>query len=292
MARFLGATLQGLIGGCVIALLAAGVTIVYRSTRVLNFAQGSLATLNTYAYYQVTVVWGWPALVAFPAALVFAAFAGVAAETVAIRPLENARPQERAAGTIGLVLLIQWLVIRVWGAGQRFLPALSTRGVTLGGVRLGAQHLAIAGATVAIAAGIGLMLSRTRFGLSLAATAQDRDAARLLGVSARAVSLSTMALSSVVGAVAGILVTPLLVLLPSQMTLVFVVSLGASLAGGFDSLPRTVGAGLALGVLESFVTTYAPSSGLADVAGFAAVLIALVVVRRRTNLVDVLRGTA
>lgn len=292
MQLFLGAFLQGIVAGCAVALLAAGVTIVYRATRVMNFAQGSFATLNTYAYYQATVVWGFPAVLAFPAVLVFAALAGAAAEMIAIRPLEHARAQERAAGTIGLVLLIQWIVITVWGAEQRFLPTLGSAGFSLADIRLGTQHLTTLGATIVVGAGIGLALSRTRAGLALAAAAQDRNAARLLGVSARAVSVYTFALAGVVGAIAGILATPLLVLTPSQMTLVFVVSLGAALAGGFESLPRTVLAGLALGVIQSLVTTYAPDSSLSQIAGFIAVLAALALLRRRANLADVLRGTA
>lgn len=290
---FAGTVLQGLVSGCVIALLAAGVTIVHRSVRVLNLAQGSLATLNAYVFYQLTVSWGWPVLAAFPLVLIAAACIGVAVETTCIRPLEHAEPQVRAAGTIGVVLIIQWIVFTLWGAQQRFLPALSSAGVSVGGVRLGSQHLAIGVATIAIGAGIGLALSRTRAGLALAATAQDAQAARLLGVSARAVSRATFALASVVGAVAGILATPLLVLTPSQMTLVFVISLGAALAGGFESLPRTVAAGLGLGVIQSMVTTYAPgSSGLPQVAGFVAVLATLAFVRRRVNLVEFVRGNA
>lgn len=293
MRLFAGTVLQGLVSGCVIALLAAGVTIVHRSTGVLNFAQGSLATFNTYLYYQFAVTWGWPAAAALPVVLALAVPVGIAAEVVAVRPLgERATPLQRTVATIGLVLVLQWAVVSLWGAGQRFLPALSSAGVSIGGLRLGAQHLAIGLATLVVGAGIGLALTRTRAGLALAATAQDGGAARLLGVSPRAVSLATFALASVVGAVAGVLATPLQVLTPSQMTLIFVVSLGAALAGGFESLPRTVLAGLALGVIQSLVTTYAPLSGLPQAAGFLAVLATLAVVRRRINLVDVLRGAA
>lgn len=290
---FAGTLMAGLVSGCIIALLAAGTTITYRSTRVLNFAQGSFATLSAYLFYALTVVLGWPPLAAFPVVLVASAAFGAAAEATCIRPLERAEPQVRAAGTIGLVLIVQWLVITVWGAQQRFLPLLSTSGVQVGGVRLGAQHVLIAVATVVVGAGLALALSRTRAGLALAASAMDRTAAQVLGVSPRIVSSATFALAGVVGAVAGVLATPLLVLTPSQMTLVFVVSLGASLAGGFENLPRTVLAGLGLGVLQSLVTSYAPaSSGLPQAAGFIAVLAVLAVVRRRVDLVDVLRGTA
>ncbi len=293
MRLFIGAVLQGLVSGCIIALLAAGVTIVHRSTRVLNFAQGSFATLSAYLFYGLTMVWGWPALAAFPVVLVASAAFGVIAEWAAIRPLERAEPQVRAAGTIGLVLIVQWLVITVWTPEQKFLPVLANTGVSIGGVRLGAQHLIIAGATLVVGVGLAWALGRTRAGLALSATAQDRVAAQLLGVSPRVVASATFALAGVVGAIAGVLATPLLVLTPSQMTLVFVVSLGAALAGGFDNLPRTILAGLGLGVIQSLVTAYVPStSGLSQASGFLAVLVALAVVRRRVNLVDVLRGTA
>lgn len=282
----------GLFGGCVIALLAAGITIVHRSTKVLNFAQGGLATLNTYLYFQATVVWGWPIALAWPAVLVAAGFIGVAAEALTIRPLRRADAQSRTIATVGLLLVIQWIVITAWGAQQRFLPLLAGGGVTIAGVHLSSQNLVTAVATVAVGAGIGIVLVRTRFGLGVSAAAQDPEAARLLGVGPARVSRSTFALASVVGAVAGILATPLLVLTPSQLTLVFVVALGAALAGGFESLPRTVAAGLALGVVQSLVATYAPFSGLPQAAGFFAVLVVLVVVRRRIDLVELLRGTA
>ncbi len=282
----------GLFGGCIIALLAAGITIVHRSTRVLNFAQGGLATFNTYLFWQVHIAWGVPAALAFPVVLVAAAGVGVAAEAIAIRPLDRADAQTRTVGTIGLLLILQWAVFTAWGANQRFLPLLIGGGVDVFGIRLSGQNLALAVATVVVGAGMALFLTRTRFGLGLAATAQDPAAARMLGVAPRRVSSATFALAGVTGALAGILATPLLVLTPFEMTFVFVIALGASLAGGFESLPRTIAAGLALGVIQSLVATYAPFSGLPQAAGFLAVLAALIVVRRRINVVDVLRGAA
>jgi len=291
--RLLAGTLvQGLVRGCVIALLAAGITIVYRSTRVLNFAQGGFATFNTYLYYQFSVVWSWPAAAALPFVLILAAIVGVASEFVAVRPLARTDAQSRTVGTIGLLLILQWAVATIWGTRLRFLPSLSSASVSIGGVRITSQDLAIVLATILVGAGISLSLSRTRAGLALAAVAQDSDAARLLGIGPRAVSIGTFALASVVGAIAGILATPLLVLAPFQMTLVFVIALGAALAGGFESLVRTVAAGLALGVIQSLVSVYVPVSGLPNAAGFIAVLAALVALRRRGDLVEILRGTA
>lgn len=293
MSLFLGSVLQGLVSGCVIALLAAGITVTYRSARVLNLAQGSLATLHAYLYFQAVVVWGVPALVAFAAVVGLALPVGAVIERALVRPLAAGTPGARAAGTVGIALIVNWVVLSLWGAQQRFIPALSSAGVSIGGVRLGAQHLIIAGATLVTGAGLGWAFARTRWGLSLAAAADDPEAARLCAIAPGAVAARTFALASALAAVAGISVTPLLVLTPSQMTLIGVVALGAALAGGFESLPRTVGAGLAIGVVQALVTTYAPAgSALPQAAGFACVLAVLAVARRRTDLIDVLRGTA
>ena len=292
MHLFAGTLLQGFVRGCVIALLAAGVTLVYRSARVLNFAQGGLATLNTYVYYQLSVAWSLPAAAALPLALVVAAGVGVVAEFVSVRPLLRADFQSRSVGSIGALLILQWAVLAAWGSQLRVLPSIWRGSVTLGGVVITGQDVAIVLATAIVGIGLALALTRTRSGLAIAAIAQDRDAARLLGVRPRAVSIATFALASVLAAIAGILATPLLLLNPFQMTLVFVVALGASLAGGFDSLPRTIGAGIVLGIIQSLVSTYVPVANLPQAAGFLAVLVALAVARRRGNLVDLLRGSA
>jgi branched-subunit amino acid ABC-type transport system permease component len=292
MRLFVETIVGGVLGGCIIALLAAGITIVYRSTRVVNLAQGALATLCTYLYYQASVTWGLPAALALPAVLVAGAGIGVAAETIAIRPLARAQAHARTVATIGLLLIVQWIVLTLWGAQQRFLPLLVEGGVTVAGVRVSGQNIGLAVATIAVGAGIALVFNHTRFGLALAAAADDPDAARLAGVGPRAVSRATFAIAGFVGALAGILATPLLVLTPSQMTLVGVVALGAALAGGFRSLPVTIAAGLGLGVVQSLVAVYAPLSGLPQAAGFLAVLVLLAVARRRIDLVEVLRGTA
>jgi branched-chain amino acid transport system permease protein len=293
MSLFLGTIVQGLVGGCVIALLAGGITVTYRSARVLHLAQGSMATLHAYLYFQATVVWGAPAALALVAVVGLALPIGAAVERAFVRPLASGTPAVRAAGMVGVALILNWVVLTVWGAEQRFLPALSSAGVTLGGVRLGAQHLVIVAVTLATGGGLGYAFARTRWGISLAAAADDPEAARLCGIASGAVARRTFALSSALAALAGILVTPLLVLTPSQMTLLSVIALGAALAGGFESLPRTVVAGLAIGVVQALVTTYAPDgSTLPQAAGFACVLAVLAVARRRTDLIDLLRGTA
>lgn len=293
MSLFLGSILQGLVGGCVIALLAAGITVTYRSARVLHLAQGSMATLHAYLYLQATVVWGVPSLIALVAVVALAVPIGASVERAFVRPLAQGTPAVRAAGMVGVALILNWIVLTIWGAEQRFLPALSSAGVSIGGVRLGAQHLVIVAATIATGAGLGWAFARSRWGISLAAAADDPEAARLCGIASATVATRTFALASVLAALAGILVTPLLVLTPSQMTLISVVALGASLAGGFENLPRTVVAGLVIGVVQALVTTYAPDgSTLPQAAGFACVLGVLAIARRRTDLIDLLRGTA
>ena len=292
MQLFTGTLVQGLIRGCIVALLAVGVTIVYRSTRIVNLAQGGLATFNAYLYYQVAGVWGVSAVAALFIVLPIAAGVGIAAELVAVRPLVRADARSRTVGTIGLLLIVQGAVLAIWGSNLRVLKPLWSGSVTVGGVVLTGQDAAIVAATIVVGIVLASVMSRTRAGLALVAVAQDPTAARLLGIGPRVVSIVTFALAGVLSALAGILATPLLLLNPFQMTLVFVIALGASLAGGFDSLPRTIGAGLLLGVIQSLVGTYVPVSGLPQAAGFLAVLVALAIARRRGDLADVLRATA
>lgn len=293
MTLFVGAILQGLVAGSIIALLGAGITLVHRSTRVLNLAQGSIAALGAYVFHQMTAVWRLPTLVGLLVVLVMSAAVGLGIERAAVRPLRRGDATVRAVGTIAVVLIINWLILAIWGAEQRFQPALVGGGVSIADVRLGGQHLLILASTALLGVGLGWASTRTRAGLALAAAAQDPDAARLLGVRAVRVAQGAFVLAGALGGIAGTLATPLLVLTPSQMIVISVVSLGAALAGGFESLPRTIAAGLGIGVLQSIVTVYAPStSGLPQIAGFLAVLALLAIMRRRVDLVEILRGNA
>jgi branched-subunit amino acid ABC-type transport system permease component len=290
--KFVQYAIDGLASGFVIALMGLGVVVVYRSTRVLSFAQGALASFNAYLFFQMAVLWDWPLALSFFAAVVAAVGVGIGSERLAIAPLRRADPITRTVATLGLVLALQVGMRVIWGGSEQFVPPLVRGTIDIGGHVIGAQTLMIVGVTGAVTVALALWFRLSLTGLALAATADDPTAARLLGVSPERVSVLSWVLASVLGAVAGILLTPLLVLNPWQMTFIMVSAYAAALIGGFVSLPLTVAGGVIIGVVRSVVTGSATTSGLSETLGFLAVFVVLVLTRtRRTQLADLLGGS-
>lgn len=282
----------GLVTGLAISLMALGLVVVHRSARVLNLAQGMLASLSTFVYWQLAGGWGWPWPAALGATLLFSVALGLGAEAAAIRPLRGRDPQARTVATLGLVLVGQVVIGTVWDYEERFVRPIVTGSVSVAGVTLGGQQILLAAVALAVSVGLGLWFRTSYTGLALSALAEDPASARLLGVRPQRASMLTWALAGALGALAGVLVTPLLVLNSFQMTLLMVASLGAGLIGGFTSLPLAVAGGCAIGVAQSLVAGYSSVSGASDTAGFALVFLLLVVLRRKTSLVDVPRGAS
>jgi len=279
MTDFLQYAATGLAGGFATALLALGVVMIYRSTRVLSFVQGAIATLATYVYYQLATVWGWPVGVALPLAIGAAVLIGLLIDVFAMRPLRKADALTRTVATLGVVLVILVIVRVTWHGGETFVRPFSTSLVRVGSFTLGMQQVITA--LVAVAASVALVwwTRRTYVGLGLSAMAEDPAAARLLGVSPARASALTWVIASVLAALAGILVTPLLVLNPFQMTLLMVTSYAAALLGGFVSLPITLLGAVLVGAGESLTTGYINVSGLSETFGFIAVFAVLLLSR-------------
>lgn len=275
----------GLAQGFAIGLLAMSMVMIYRSTRVLSFAQGAIASLATYVYFQLQTVWGWPPVFALPVALAAAAAIGAGSERAAMRPLRKADAVTRTVATLGIVLVLQVIMRVVWGGTESFVRPLSTARISVGSFSVGGQDLVTALVALAAAAVLGVWARSSYRGLGLAAIAQDETAARLLGVSRDRSSIVAWSVGAVLAGLAGILVTPVLVLNPIQMTLVMVTALGAALLGRFESLPLALGGGVLVGVAQSVATGAINVSGLSESFGFIAVFAMLLLTRGRRESV-------
>ncbi len=275
MLTFLQYAANGIANGFVIALLALSVVVVFRSTRVLSFAQGSIASLSTYVFFQMFTRWGWPALPAFVLAIVAAVVLGVAAWAVTMIPLRRSDPLTKTVATLALVLVLQMIMRTQWGGNETFIKPLLDARVTVGSFAIGAQQLLIAGVALLATVVLTLWFKTSFGGLALSAMADDPAAARLLGVNPLRVAATAWGIGAVLGALAGILVTPLLVLNPFQMTLIMVTAFGAALIGGFESVPLALGGALLIGVVQSVTTGYVSLSGFSESFGFIAVFIVL-----------------
>jgi branched-chain amino acid transport system permease protein len=279
MQEFLEFTLGGLSTGMIYAAIALSLVLIWRGTRVLNYSQGGMAMFTTYVAVIVINKTGsyWLGFaVALAAGLVLGAFL----ERTVVRPTLRKPSLNAVIVTIGLLIFLEGLAGIIYGGQYRsFPPAYSIRGITVGSLALGISPdgLFTAAAVLAAAGVLALVFQYTSVGLRLRATAFNPDVARLLGVRIGRVLTLGWALAGLLGALAGLLVTPTTFLYPNSMDAIFVLGFTAAVIGGLESPVGAVVGGLILGVLLSYVGGYL-GSDLVEIAGLAA-LVAVLMLR-------------
>ena len=259
MDKFLQYSLTGLSAGSLYALVALGVVLIYRSTRVLNFAHGDVATLGTFVAFSLL-----SDKFSFPVALVLSLAAG-AAVGIAFYFVVLVKAQRRGANllgmiilTLGLALIIQGLVVWKWGAEPVALPfpISDTKTYKMGAVVVSQLSLATMAAGLVGSLLLYLLVQRTRLGLAMRATSENVMAAQTLGIPTRMVLSVSWGVASALGVVAGIFLAPALLLDPFFMLDPFLKGFAAAVLGGLNSLPGAVLGALILGVAESLTGAY------------------------------------
>lgn len=259
MDKVLQYSLTGLSAGSLYALVALGVVLIYRSTRVLNFAHGDVATLGTFVAFSLL-----SDKFSFPVALVLSLAAG-AAVGITFYFVVLVKAQRRGANllgmvilTLGLSLIIQGLVVWKWGAEPVALPfpISDTKTYKLGAVVVSQLSLATMAAGLAGSLLLYLLVQKTRLGLAMRATSENVMAAQTLGIPTRMVLSVSWGVASALGVVAGIFLAPALLLDPFFMLDPFLKGFAAAVLGGLNSLPGAVLGALILGVAESLTGAY------------------------------------
>jgi branched-chain amino acid transport system permease protein len=288
--RFVFLTVDGLSHGAIFAAFALALVLIWRGTRVVNFAQGTMAVAAAYIAYSVTKASGsyWlGAVAAVLAGLVF----GVIVERVVMRYVAHTAPLSAIVVALGLSLVIEAIIGIFYGVNYLPFPApFSRTAYVIGGVPvLSPYDIFVFIAVIVVMVGIGLLFTRTAIGLRMRAAAFAPETARLVGVNVSRVLTFGWALASAVGALAGLLILPTAGpgLVPSAMDLVFVSAFTAAVIGGLDSPPGTVVGGLVLGLVLSYTSGYVGS----DVTQIAVLgLLALVLLVRPGGLFTSTQG--
>jgi branched-chain amino acid transport system permease protein len=278
MTEFLQFTLGGVSFGMVYAAIALSLVLIWRGTRILNYAQGAMAVLTTYIALTVIDHTGsyWEG---FAAALAAGLVLGAVIERVVIRPVENRPPLNAVVVTIGLLVLVEGIAGIIYGGQYRSFPtAFSLTGLHAGSVALGISinDVFVAGAVLVVALALAAMFRYTSAGLRLRAAAFNAYAARLLGVRVGRVLTLGWALAGLIGALAGLLVSPNTFLYPSSMDSIFVLGFTAAVIGGLDSPVGAIVGGLILGVVLNYVGGYL-GSNLVPLFGLAALMAVLLI---------------
>src|SRR5436305_11341836 len=256
MTNFVQQVVSGLATGGIYGLLALALVLINRSTGVINFAQGGLATLSAFVCWTL-MDHGWAFWPAFGATLLLAFAGGLALEAAVIRPIQGGPLLGIVILTIGLLIAINGLDTWIWGgASKQFHGPFSTAPIRIGGVAFSKQDLGVIVVAFVAVALVSLLFTRTRLGLGLRAAAVNPNEARLVGVKVPVMLALGWGLAAVLGAIAGVMAAPSLFLEPNMMQTVLLYAFAAAVLGGMDSPIGAVVGGLLLGVLLNLVGTY------------------------------------
>ena len=275
---------SGLRDGAIYGGLALALVIIYRSTRAINFAQGEMATFTTFIAWSL-MNHGLSFWTAFPIVLAIAFSGGVAIERLIIRPVENGPVITIVIVTLGLAVLLNGLMSLIWGGGNRpFHGPFSTRTIDVGGVPISLQDIGILAVSFVLVGLLALFFRFTKLGLALRAAALNRQSSELVGVRVGWMLAFGWGLAAVLGAVAGMMVAPVLFLDPNMMQTVLLYAFAAAVLGGLDSPIGAVVGGLLLGVTITLLGRYVGFVGQALKLPTALFLILLVLLVKPNGL--------
>ena len=274
MHQLLQQIFSGLAAGAVYASLALALVMIYRETDLVNFAQGEMAMFSTYIAWMLVNV-GMPFWAAFSLTLVASFVGGMIIERIVIRPVENAPVLAAVVVTIGLLLIFNalagWLFTYTL---QEFPSPFPDR--TLFGALMTTRDLGVIGVTLAMLVALFVFFRFTATGLAMRAAAQNPESARLCGIPVGRMLAIGWGLAAAIGAVAGIMVAPVLFLDPNMMGGVLLYAFTGALLGGITSPIGAVVGGLIVGVTENLVGAYLIASQLKLTVALALIVLVLV----------------
>jgi len=254
--RFLQVVVDGIADGSIYATLALALVLIFRSTGVVNFAQGEMAMFSTFIAWGLANG-GTPLWLALLAAFAVSFVGGMLVERVLIRPVEGGNPLSLVIVTLGLFIVVNAVAGWIWGFTLRDFPRIFPGGTaTVGGISLSVESLGIIAVLLVVVALLWLLFGRTSVGLSMRAAAQNPASARLVGVPVGRMLMLGWGLAALLGAVAGVLVAPRLFLDTNLMSGVLVYSFAGAALGGFDSPLGAVVGSWIIGVTEGLAGSY------------------------------------
>ncbi|WP_448338210.1 branched-chain amino acid ABC transporter permease [Chloroflexus aurantiacus] len=279
MDRFIQLALSGIANGAIFALVALGFVLIYKSSDVINFAQGELLLIGAYLTYAMVEQFGlwWPAGVVL--AVVLAAVVGVLIEQLVLRPMIGEPAISVIMVTIGLSSLLRAIVGAIWGVTPRPAPQfLPTDTVTILGANVGVDRIWAFVLAITLFVILTLFFRYSRDGIAMRAVADDQQAALSMGISVKKVWAVAWAIAAITAAVGGILLMSIFGGVSGTIARVGLIVFPVVILGGLDSIPGAIIGGLIIGLLQSFAGGYLPPEwGVGEVVPFIILLFILLV---------------
>ncbi|MBI4609531.1 MAG: branched-chain amino acid ABC transporter permease [Candidatus Rokubacteria bacterium] len=280
MAFFLDLTVNGLLIGCMYALVALGFVLIYKATSVINFAQGDLVMFGGYIAAAGLSLYHLPLWVAAPIALLLMLVLGFAVERGILRPLIGQPVVSVVMVTIGLALVFQGLAAMVWGAATINVPLpIPFQPFILWEIFISPINLVAAGLCVGFLVGFVYFFRRSRMGIAMRAVADDQQSAMSVGINVRIVFALSWAIAGLASGIGGIVWGNMLGV-DTHLSLVGLKVFPAVILGGLDSVPGAILGGLIVGAVESVAAGYIDpyvGGGTKDFAPFIIMILALMI---------------
>lgn len=267
---------NGLVSGAIYALMASGLSLIWGTLKMLNFAHGEFYMLGGYGLYFGLLLGGLPPLGAIPVAMIGAGLVGLLLERLLIHPLLDKPGWDVSPiiATLGVSIILQNLALHLWGERFKNVPYYVEGGMNLLGIRMAYQRVLIVAVTVVVITLVVSLLKWTRWGMALRATAQDRDAAVLAGIDVYTIYLWTLGLAAALAALAAAMLAPIYSINPWMGAALLLKAFIVCVLGGLGSLEGAILGGILLGSAES-LTVLLWSSEWKDVVAFLLLILVL-----------------
>ena len=268
---------SGIAVGSSYALMGLAMVIIYKTSEVVNFAQGEMALISTFLTYMVLEYYGFPFYVAFPGALIFALILGFVLEFGVMRRAKDPNILGMIIITIGLEMILLGFVSWKFGADQKTMPFPISPydSVTIGGLFVSSLEVLTFVVTLTVMMILFLFLKYSKLGVAMKATQQNQVAARLQGIRTNRILMITWGISSLVGCLAGLLISPT-IMQPFMMWNPMLKGFAGAVMGGMTSLPGSVFGAYAIGIIENLFGGYV-SIEFKSVVAFVIIVLVLCV---------------
>jgi len=269
--------ITGLTVGSIYALVAIGFNIIYNVTEIINFAQGEFVMLGGLFMVFFARVLDMPVPLAFLMTIAVVMAIGIMMERFAIFPAKNASVLTMIIITIACSILLKGAAMYGWGKDPFTLPPFTDRKpFVFMGAAVFPQSIWVVVTTLVVVFFLTMFFKRTKFGKAMIASSDNRDAAQLMGINVKTMVMVSFGLSAAVGAVAGVVITPISLMEYDRGTLLGLKGFGAAVLGGLGHFYGAVAAGFIVGLIESFCAGLV-SSGYKDAAALLVLLLVLFV---------------
>lgn len=267
---------SGVAIGAIYGLIAMGFAVIYKSTGLVNFAQGEMSMITAYVAWTISTTLTGNPFVVIAGAIVFAMLFGLLIERFVTRPMLGEPIFSTVLVTVALAVILRSLITLIWDAYPHALNLGVGRDVVqVAGVSLRGAQVAAVVTLLAIMAAFYLFFRYSKFGVAMRAVAADDRTALLMGVSAARIHAIAWACSAAIAGIAGVLFALVYDLSPAMFQ-IGLKSFPATILGGIDSVIGSGFGGIIIGVVENMAGGYV-GSGLKDVAGFLVIIVILMV---------------